>query len=107
MKQINEYISQSQNYTQKTSPYLGKFKHEVKYSKADWDKWVKLVEKEKWGNDILIGSYDSAPELSVVYRAEHNKKIMGQKGFMDHIASYNSDKEILYCDDIKLFGHEV
>jgi len=109
MKQLSKYIgeSHSTDYTNKTSPYLGRFKHEVKYSKEDWDKWVKLVEKEKWGDDIMIGTYDSAPELTVVYKAEHEKSIMGRKGFMDHIASYNKEKEILWCDDIKLFGNDV
>ena len=100
IEKLNESICPSTNYTQKTSPYLGLFKETVKYSKSDWNEWVKLMEKEQWGKDILIGNYESAPDLTVIYRADHKNHIM------DHIGSYDNKKEILYCDDIHLFGNE-
>lgn len=97
MKRLNEYI----NETTKQEGGGSKFDHEVKYSKSDWDKWLKLVDKEEYGKDLMIGNYESQPELTLVYRANHEKKMM------DHIASYNTKKEILYTDDINLFGNEV
>ena len=93
MRQINEYI----NYKEGGSS----FENEVKYSKSDWEKWLKLVDKEEYGKDLMIGNYESQPELTLVYRVNHDKKMM------DHIATYDTKKEVLWCDDINIFGNEV
>ena len=92
MKQINEYI--------KHENCGSSFENEVTYKKSDWEKWLKLVDKEEWGKDLFIGNYETEPELILVYKTNHDKKMM------NHIATYNSKKEILYCDDINLFGNE-
>jgi len=103
MKSISEFINESKpysiDYTHRTMPTQGNFKEKVKYSKSDWDKWIKLMEKEEWGKDILIGNYESSPELTVVYRVNNKNHTM------DHIASFDNNKEILYCDDINIFGN--
>lgn len=93
MKQINEYINHKEGGSS--------FENEVKYSKSDWEKWLKLVDKEEYGKDLMIGNYESQPELTLVYRANHDKKMM------DHIATYDIKKEVLWCDDINIFGNEV
>lgn len=93
MQQINEYIK-----------YEGggsSFENEVKYSNSDWKKWLQLIKKEEYGKDILIGNYDDNPELTLVYKNNDKEKMM------DHIASYDNKKEILYTNDINLFGHKV
>ena len=71
------------------------FSDEVKYSKSDWEKWKKETKE-----DVLIGNYESEPNLELVYIPNHKGKTM------DHIATYNKTAQILFCDDIKLFGHE-
>ena len=73
----------------------GSFEYEVKYSKSDWEKWKKETKE-----DILIGNYDDNPNLELVYIPNHKEKTM------KHIATYNIKTSILWCDDIKLFGHE-
>jgi hypothetical protein len=93
MKQINEYISNKDGGS--------KFENEVKYSLKDWEKWLKLVEKEDFGKDLYIGNYDDDPDITLVFRTNDKDK------HMDHIATYNHKKSILYCDDINLFGNEV
>lgn len=93
MRQINEYINHKEGGSS--------FENEVKYSKSDWEKWLKLVNKEEFGKDLMVGNYESEPELILVYKANHDKKMM------DHIATYNTKKEILWCDDINLFGNEI
>jgi len=95
MKTLNKYINENQSQLDKGS----KFNEQVKYSKEDWEKWLKLIDKEEYGKDLLIGNYEESPELILVYKVNHDKKMM------DHIASYNSKKEILYTDDINLFGN--
>ena len=72
------------------------FKEEVKYSSEDWKKW-----KEETKEDVLIGNYEGEPTLELVYIPNHKVKTM------EHIATYNTSAEVLFCDDIKLFGHEV
>lgn len=72
----------------------GSFEHEVKYSKFDWEKWKKETKE-----DVLIGNYESEPNLELVYIPNHKEKTM------NHIATYNTKTGILFCDDIKLFGH--
>ena len=71
------------------------FSEQVKYSKSDWEKW-----KNETKEDVLIGNYESEPNLELVYIPNHKDKIM------NHIATYNKQAQILFCDDIKLFGHE-
>ena len=71
------------------------FSEQVKYSKSDWEKWKKETKE-----DVLIGNYESEPNLELVYIPNHKDKIM------NHIATYNKQAQILFCDDIKLFGHE-
>ena len=39
--------------------------------------------------------------MEVVYVVNHKTKTV------DHVASYDPKKQILFCDDTKLFGHEV
>lgn len=77
------------------------FKNRVKYSKPDWDEWVKMWKENEFGKDILIGNYDNSKDIFLIYKLNHNQKIV------DHIGTYNKDTEELYCDDIKLFGNEV
>ena len=72
----------------------GSFSEEVKYSKSDWEKWKKETKE-----DVLIGNYESEPNLELVYIPNHKGKTM------DHIDTYNKTAQILFCDDIKLFGH--
>ena len=71
------------------------FSEEVKYSKSDWEKWKKETKE-----DVLIGNYEREPNLELVYIPNHKEKTM------DHIGTYNKTAQILFCDDIKLFGHE-
>lgn len=73
----------------------GSFGYEVKYSKSDWEKWKKETKE-----DIFIGNYDDNPNLELIYIPNHKDKTM------KHIATYNKKTEILWCDDIKLFGNE-
>ena len=73
----------------------GSFANEVKYSKSDWEKWKKETKE-----DILIGNYDDNPNLELAYIPNHKDKTM------KHIATYNTKTHVLWCDDIKLFGHE-
>ena len=71
------------------------FSEQVKYSKSDWEKW-----KNETKEDVLIGNYENEPNLELVYIPNHKEKTM------DHIGTYNKQSQILFCDDIKLFGHE-
>ena len=91
MKQINEYINQSVNEFSGNA-----FSEKVKYTKSDWDKWKKETKE-----DVLVGNYESDPDLEVVYVPNHKDKMM------EHIGKYNKKTQTLYCDDIKIFGHEV
>ena len=70
------------------------FSEEVNYSKSDWEKWKKETKE-----DVLIGNYESEPNLELVYIPNHKEKTM------NHIATYNTKTGILFCDDIKIFGH--
>lgn len=71
------------------------FSEQVKYSKSDWEKWKKETKE-----DIFIGNYENDPNLEIIYIPNHKEKIM------DHIATYNKKTGVLFCNDIKLFGHE-
>lgn len=73
----------------------GSFGYELKYSKSDWEKW-----KNETKEDIFVGNYDDDPNLELAYIPNHKDKTM------NHIATYNKKTGILFCDDIKLFGHE-
>ena len=73
----------------------GSFGYEVKYSKSDWEKWKKETKE-----DVFIGNYENEPDLELVYIPNHKDKMM------DHIATYNKKTGVLFCNDIKLFGHE-
>ena len=70
------------------------FSDQVKYSKTDWEKW-----KNESKEDVFIGNYENEPDLELVYVPNHKDKMM------DHIATYNKKTGILFCNDIKLFGH--
>lgn len=102
MKQIKDFIqegiSRTDNFQETAGNY---FKEKVKYSLKDWEKWLKLVEKEEFGKNLYIGNYDNDPNITLVYKANDKDK------HMDHIATYNHEKGVLYCDDIKLFGNEI
>lgn len=89
MKNLITYINESNKND-------SSFSEEVKYSKADWEKW-----KKETNEDVFIGNYESEPNLELVYMPNHKDKTM------NHIATYNKSSEILFCDDIKLFGNEV
>ena len=73
----------------------GSFANEVKYSNSDWEKWKKETKE-----DVMVGNYDAEPEIELVYIPDHKNRTM------EHIGTYNKKKEVLFCDDIKLFGHE-
>jgi len=94
MKNIVEKIYESGNAGHVKNG--SSFSEEVKYSKSDWEKWKKETKE-----DILVGNYESEPTLELVYIPNHKNKTM------EHIATYNKSAEILFCDDIKIFGHEV
>ena len=85
MKAINEYLQGGST-----------FKNKVKYSKADWEKWKKAA-----GEDVFVGNYEDDKDLELAYIQNSD----GKK--MQHIGTYNNKKEILWCDDIEFFGHEV
>lgn len=89
MKNLITYINESNKND-------SSFSEEVKYSKADWEKW-----KKETNEDVFIGNYENEPNLELVYMPNHKDKTM------NHIATYNKSSEILFCDDIKLFGNEV
>ena len=93
MKSLIDKISESGNAGHVKNG--SSFSEEVKYSKSDWEKWKKETKE-----DVLIGNYESEPNLELVYIPNHKEKTM------DHIATYNKTAQILFCDDIKLFGHE-
>ena len=93
MKDIVSKINESSNAGHAKNG--SSFSEEVKYSKSDWEKWKKETKE-----DVLIGNYESEPNLEVVYIPNHKDKIM------NHIGTYNKQAQILFCDDIKLFGHE-
>jgi len=94
MKDITTKISESVTHIESESS--GKaFKEQVKYSKSDWEKWKKETKE-----DVMVGNYDAEPEIELVYIPNHKERTM------QHIGTYNKKKQILYCDDIKLFGHE-
>ena len=93
MKNIDEFINESGNAGHVKNG--SSFSNEVKYSKSDWEKWKKETKE-----DILIGNYDDNPNLELAYIPNHKDKTM------QHIATYNKKTGILWCDDIKLFGHE-
>jgi len=71
------------------------FSEQVKYSKSDWEKWKKETKE-----DVFIGNYENEPDLELVYIPNNKDKMM------DHIATYNTKTNVLWCDDIKLFGHK-
>ena len=72
------------------------FSEQVKYSKSDWEKWKKETKE-----DVFIGNYENEPDLELVYIPNSKYKMM------DHIATYNKKTGVLFCNDIKLFGHET
>lgn len=94
MKQLSKYIAESDNTGHAKNG--SSFSEEVKYSKSDWEKWKKETKE-----DVLIGNYESEPNLELVYIPNHKGKTV------DHIATYNTKTETLFCDDIKLFGNEI
>ena len=96
MKNINEYIISEMN-----DGIAYSFSKKVKYSKSDWDKWLKMWKDNKFDKDIFVGELNNEPDLELVYKQDHNKKVIR------HIATYNKKKGILMCDDINLFGNEV
>ena len=89
MKKLNQYINEYKEDH-------GSFGYEVKYSNSDWEKWKKETKE-----DIFIGNYDDNPNLELAYIPNHKDKTMV------HIATYNKKKEILWCDDIHLFGNKI
>ena len=95
MKKLNEYINEEQEGSQ--------FKDQVKYSKEDWEAWKKLIWKDKpdLGKDIMFGFNEPDKHIELIY------KLLKNEHQIKHIASYDTNKEILYADDINLFGNEV
>ena len=95
MKKLNEYINEQSEGSQ--------FENEVKYSKTDWDAWKKLVWKDKpdLGKDLMFGFNEPDKHIELIY------KLFKDEHQIKHIASYDTKKEILYTDDINLFGNEV
>ena len=96
MRQIIDYINEVTRNENIQETSGNTFKEQVKYSKSDWEKYKKTCEKDVW-----FGNYENNPDLELVYIPNHKDKIM------DHIATYNKKKEVLWCDDIKIFGHEI
>lgn len=67
------------------------FREEVKFPKAEFEKW----KKEAKDNNNIETNYDSHEKLWLVY--------MDGK----HIGTYNDRTQILWCDDIKMFGNLI
>lgn len=67
------------------------FREEVKFPKAEFEKW----KKETKDNNNIEANYDSREKLWLVY-------IDGK-----HIGTYNDRTQILWCDDIKIFGNLI
>lgn len=67
------------------------FREEVKFPKAEFEKW----KKETKDNNNIETDYDSHEKLWLVY--------MDGK----HIGTYNDRTQILWCDDIKMFGNLI
>ena len=51
MKQISNFINES-------NELKGSSFEAYRYENAEWNKWLKLINKEDFGKDILIGNYD-------------------------------------------------
>lgn len=83
MKSIVNYINEMKGSA---------FKETVKYTLSDWKEWRKEIGSHKY---FEIHKQD---DMYLVY--------LDKKSGLEHVASYNPGKEILYCDDIKLFGNE-
>lgn len=88
---MKDIVSKINEYKEDNSS----FAYELKYSKSDWEKWKKETKE-----DIFVGNYDDNPNLELAYIPNHKEKTM------KHIATYNKKTCVLFCDDIKLFGHE-
>lgn len=87
MKAINRYINEQQG---------SRFKEEVRYTTSDWEKW-----KKNRPDDVYVSYMKDEPGLELVYIPD------GKNKTMRHIATYHTTRQVLFCDDITLFGHEV
>lgn len=90
MKTLNSYINEQHNGS--------KFADEVKYSNADFNKWMKHITDNKLTDDIVVSEEE---DLTLIYLLD------GKTKKLKHIATYNKKSEVLSCDDIKLFGNEI
>ena len=95
MKTLNQYINEMNDNIAYS------FKEKIKYSKSDWEKWIKMWKDNKFGKDYFVGELNDEPDLILVYKQDDKEKLIR------HIATYNIKKQILCCDDINLFGNEI
>ena len=96
MKSLYEYNLNSMAYNGLNERMSGSsFENEVKYSASDWEKWKKSTE-----GDTFIGNLDGDDNIELAYLNTGGNKIK-------HIGTYDKKKQVLWCSDISLFGHEV
>jgi len=69
------------------------FKNKIKFSISNWESW-----KNDTKEDIMIGNFDSMPNIELVYIPNHINKTV------DHIATYNKKEQTLYFDNVDLLN---
>lgn len=95
MKSLISYVNENEDFIDPS------FKEKVKYSNDDFEKWQKEIHNDNiLGKKIFISPYEDE-SLMLVYLRKDDSNIIS------HIATYNKKTEVLYCDDIKIFGNEV
>ena len=94
MKDIITKINESNKETKNSSV----FSEKVKYYKKDWDNWLENFYNGNFENKHILIGPDANSEMICVYIKNGEK--------LNHIASYNTKTNVLYTDDIHLFGNE-
>ena len=98
MKSFKDYISES-SYEVDTKFKGAAFKNEFKYLRSDWDKWLdSVISSGKFTKHVMIDN-DPDNDCTLIYLVNGKK--------LTHIATYVPKTQVLYCDDMHLFGHEV
>ena len=87
MKSLSQYINESAG---------SKFGDQTKYSKADFEQWC-----EDNGRDYFISEEGNI--ILVYMKLDQPIKKDGYEINIEHIATYDSKKQILYCDDLSEF----
>lgn len=96
MKDLQRYILESSKDVETKSK--GAFKDKFKYSQSDWQKWLDNIYSGKFTKHVMIGN-DPDNSAILIYFVDGEK--------MTHVATYIPKTQVLYCDDMHLFGNEV